>query len=110
MKLTKNEIQIFNELLGNDYIVVSQINGKCFALSENGSYYYNDCFEKTNEPFFMKQKYELLTPVKMIKFYGFYIMEPKEDIGVWYRGVLNSNGNYEFDCCADSIEEIVYSL
>lgn len=58
----------------------------------------------------MKQKYELLTPVKMIKFYGFYIMEPKEDIGIWYRGVLNSNGNYEFDCCADSIEEIVYSL
>ena len=56
MKLTKNEIQIFNELLGHDYIVVSQINGKCFALSENGSYYYNDCFEKTNEPFFMKQK------------------------------------------------------
>lgn len=30
MKLTKNEIQIFNELLGHDYIVVSQINGKCF--------------------------------------------------------------------------------
>ena len=83
MKLTKNEIQIFNELLGHDYIVVSQINGKCFALSENGSYYYNDCFEKTNEPFFMKQKYELLTPVKMIKFYGFYIMEPRG-----YRGMV----------------------
>lgn len=110
MKLTNKEIQIFNNLMGNDYILVSQIKGKCFALAENGLYYYNDCFEKTDNPIFMKQKYELLTPIKMIKFFEFYLMEPKEDIGVWYRGVLNNNGNYEFDCCADSIEEIVYSL
>ena len=40
----------------------------------------------------------------------FYLMEAKEDVGKWYRGVLNSNGNYKFDCYADSLEEIIYSL
>ena len=69
----------------------------------------NECFTKTDNSYSMK--YKLLTPVKMMCFNNyFYLMEAKEDVGIWYRGVLNSNGNYEFDCYADSLEEIIYSL
>ena len=110
MKLTDEEKNYLNKLMGNDYLVITKVEGKCFSLNVNGTYTYNECFEQTSNPFFMKQRYELLTPIKMIKFFQFYLMESKEDAGVWYRGVLNNNGNYEFDCCAESLEEIISSL
>ena len=111
MSLTNIEIELLDEMLGDEYSIVTEIPGKCFVLSLYGTYAYNECFTKTDDPYFMKQKYELLTPVKMICFNNyFYLMEAKEDVGIWYRGVLNSNGNYKFDCYADSLEEIIYSL
>ena len=37
-------------------------------------------------------------------------MNCSEEEMLWFRGQKNSNGNYEFDCCAEALEEIVESL
>ena len=110
MNLSKEETETLKNMLGDDYIIIDDVNGKCFALSLYGKYSYNDCFIKTTNEHFIAQKYDLLTPNKMIKFNDYYLLESKEEPGIWYRGFLTQNGNFEFDCCADSLEEIIWSL
>ena len=110
MRLSKEEKETIRKTLGDDYIIIDKVAGKCYALSLYGKYSYNDCFMKTTNEHFLTQKYELLTPNKMIRFNNWYLLEPKEEPGVWYRGFLTQNENYEFDCCADSLEEIIWSL
>lgn len=46
----------------------------------------------------------------MIKFYNYYLMYCDEDGGMWFRGRMDDNGNYEFDCGSESLEEIVSIL
>lgn len=110
MNLSKKELEILKKTLGENYIIIDKVIGKCFALSIYGKYTYNDCFIKTTNEHFISRKYDLLTPNKMINFNDFYLLESKENPGIWYRGFLTQNGNYEFDCCADSLEEIIWSL
>lgn len=110
IKYNENEIEILEERLGTKYEKLSFADGMCYVLDTNGKYSYNECFTPTQNEFFKSQRYQLLKPNKIIKFYNFYIMCSDEEIGVWFRGQKNSNGNYEFDCCADSLEEIIDSL
>ena len=110
MNLTKEEIEVINSLLGDRCLVMTQIDGKCFALNRYGTYTYYECFEEIYDPVIMERKYVLLTPLVMIKYIDFYLMKPKEQPESWYRGFLSVNGNYEFDCYMDSLEELVYSL
>ena len=110
MNITKKEMKVINDLPGDKYLIMTQIDGKCYCLSGRGQYSYYECFEEKYDSFIGKQKYELLTPLVMIKYYHFYLMKPKEDPESWYRGFLKRNGNYEFDCYMDSLEELVYSL
>ena len=110
IKYSENVKKILDEKLGTKYEVLSNIDGTCYVLDIKGTYYYNECFTPTQNLFFKKQKYQLIKPSIVIKFYNFYIMSSDEEIGLWFRGQKNSNGNYEFDCCADSLEEIIDSL
>ena len=59
---------------------------------------------------FKKQKYTIVEPKKMIKFCNYYLMYGDEDGGMWFRGRMDDNGNYEFDCGSESLEEIVSIL
>ncbi len=108
-KFIDSELQVLNELLGT-YEILTFVEGKFFALSEYGENSYFDCFECIEDDFFMQQKYELMKPKKVIKFYQYYIVETEEEPGIWYRGILRENGNYELDCCGDTLQEIIWSL
>lgn len=110
MDYTDKELKILEEWLGEKYEIISEIDGKCFVLNESGKYKYNDCFSKTQDNFFASQKYELVTPNKIVKFYQYYIIGCLEEEMFWYRGTKNSNGNYELDCYSEVLEEILASL
>lgn len=110
IKYSENEIKILRERLGTKYEMLSSVDGICFVLDVNGKFSYNECFAPTQNNFFKIQKYQLIEPRKIIKFYNYYIMCSDGEVGLWFRGQKNSNGNYEFDCCADSLEEIIDSL
>lgn len=107
-----NEVEkrVIDEMLGSRAEILSEVEGKCFVLDSDGEYSYNTCFEPTDKPFFAKQKYKLFVPIKIIKFFDFYFMYSEQEEAAWYRGVKNKNGNYEFDCYGDTLEELTYSL
>lgn len=109
-ELSNEEKNILNKMLGDDYILINHIQGKCYSLTEKGIYDYNSCFTPTTNSFFSNQKYELVTPIIVVQFYSYYIIKVKEYSELWFRGTQNSNGNYELDCCGDSLEEIIGSL
>ena len=109
MKYNENEKNVLEEKL-RMYEMLSSIEGACYVLDVNGKYNYNECFAPTSDDFFKNQKYQLVLPGKIVKFYNYYLMQSYEEMGLWFRGQKKSNGNYEFDCCADSLEEIIDSL
>ena len=106
----KQEIEIMRFFLGDDYEIISEVEGKCYVLTVGGKYGYNECFTHLDNEFFEKQRYDEIAPNRMFKVYGFFIMDSREEPNVWFRGEQNSNGNYEFDCCADSLQDIIEIL
>ena len=96
---------VLSKYAGNNFELLSHIEGETYVLSESGEYCYNDCFDATNNDFFAQQKYEKVTPYRIIKFYQFYLMNTKEEIDSWYRGRKDNSGNWEYDCVSDSLEE-----
>lgn len=105
MYLSDEEKVILSKYAGTKFELLSYIDGETYVLSEEGEYCYNDCFEATNTPFFAQQKYEKVTPYRIIKFYQYYLMNIKDDVNSWYRGRRDSSGNWEYDCVSDSLEE-----
>ena len=99
------EKEVLSKYAGNNCEILSYIEGETYVLSESGEYYYNDCFDVANNAFFARQKYEKVTPYRIIKFYRYYLMNTKEEVNSWYRGRRDSNGNWEYDCVSDSLEE-----
>ena len=99
------ETKILSKYTGNNFEALSCIEGVTYVLSEKGEYCYNDCFKPTDNDYFAQQKYEKVTPYRIIKFYQFYLMNTKEEINSWYRGRKDCNGNWEYDCVSDSLEE-----
>lgn len=108
--ISKSDILILTAKLGNGYEVMKNINEVCYVLDANGDYLYNECFVPTEIEMFQKQKYQLVTPRNIIKYYNFYLMKCSEEPDVWFRGIQNANGNYEFDCYADNIDDIISLL
>lgn len=94
----------------NDYEILSEVKGNIYILNDDGEYFYNECFNKTENNYLMNQKYEKATAFRMIKFYNDYIMESKEERGIWYRGRKDDGGNFEFECYFDNLEEAFSSL
>ena len=99
------ETNVLSKYTGNNFEVLSYIEGVTYVLSENGEYCYNDCFDATDNDYFAQQKYEKVIPYRIIKFYQYYLMNTKEELNSWYRGRKDSNGNWEYDCVSDSLEE-----
>ncbi len=103
--LSNEEKAVLLKYAGDDFELLSYIDGETYVLSEKGEYFYNDCFDVTKNAFFAQQKYEKVIPYRIIKYYQFYLMNTKEEIDCWYRGRKDSSGNWEYDCVSDSLEE-----
>ena len=72
------ETNVLSKYTGNNFEVLSYIEGVTYVLSENGEYCYNDCFDATDNDYFAQQKYEKVIPYRIIKFYQYYLMNTKE--------------------------------
>lgn len=105
MYLSDEEKAVLSRYAGTEFELLPHIEGDSYVLSEKGEYCYNDCFDVTNTAFFAQQKYEKVTPYRIIKFYQYYLMNTKEEVYSWYRGRKDSSGNWEYDCVSDSLEE-----
>lgn len=82
------------------------VEGESYILNNlRGTYLYNECFTPTEKEFFARQKYEKVIPYRIVKFYDFYLMNIKEERNIWYRGRKDDNGNWEYICYSDSLEE-----
>lgn len=96
---------------GNKYEILSCVEGESYFLNNvQGTYRYNECFKPTDKKMFMNQKYEKITPHRVIKFYEFYLMNIKEEKNVWFRGRKDANGNWEYICYSESLEEALSVL
>ena len=104
------EKRILLQYAGDSYEILTKIEGDSYILSENGNYRYNECFCPTDNDFFAKQRYEKTIPYRIIKFYQYYLMNVEEKKDVWYRGHKDINGNWEYECYSDSLEEAFESL
>lgn len=107
---TKLELDIIEKFCGKDYKIVDKLEGNHFILNMKGNLYYNDCFKETKNDFLANRKYEHANPNRIIKFYHYYIMETKNEIGLWYRGTELESMKFEYDICGESLEEIFDSL
>lgn len=88
------------------YEILSQIEGESYILnSVEGKYGYNECFSPSDKKMFVHQKYEKVTPDRIIKFCDFYLMNTIEEKNIWYRGRKDVNGNWEYICYSDSLNE-----
>ncbi|MFG6356407.1 MAG: hypothetical protein K1W26_06210, partial [Acetatifactor sp.] len=66
---------------------------------------HNECFSPSDKKMFVHQKYEKVTPDRIIKFCDFYLMNTIEEKNIWYRGRKDVNGNWEYICYSDSLDE-----
>ena len=102
---SNEEKEVLLKYAGSTYEILPSIEGKSYVLNNiKGEYQYNDCFKPTNKAFFAKQKYEEVIPHRIIKFYHFYLMNIEGE-NIWYRGRKDENGNWEYTCYTDSLEE-----
>ena len=108
--LDEYERKVLKIHTNNDYYILTEIQGECYVLSANGILTYNDCFKYTDDEYFKNQKYERVVSYRMIKVYHYYLMQILNEPNIWYRGRKDENQNYEFDCCCDSLEEMLESL
>ena len=106
---SEKERKILKDYLGANYHVLESISGKCYVLNENGNLRYNDCFETITDSYLSKQVYCEVIPNRMICFYTFYLMQI-DGRKSWFRGRKDTNGNYEFDCEAEDLEEVLETL
>lgn len=104
----KNVLHIWG---GDKCEILSSVEGESYILnSSRGTYLYNECFAPTEKEFFARQKYEKVIPYRIVKFCQFYLMNIKEEKNIWYRGRQDNNGNWEYICYSDSLEEAFEGL
>ena len=63
------ETNVLSKYTGNNFEVLSYIEGVTYVLSENGEYCYNDCFDATDNDYFAQQKYEKVIPYRICLLY-----------------------------------------
>jgi len=91
---------------GDRYEILSYIEGESYILNNvQGTYRYNECFKPTDKKMFVSQKYEKAVPYRIVRFNDFYLMNTKDEKNIWYRGRKDANGNWEYICYSDSLEE-----
>lgn len=106
----EEEKKVIKEYGGENCEILSSVDGNSYILNEYGNLFYNDCFKKTDNVFLKQQRYEKVIPNRVIKFYNYFLMETNVEKGIWYRGRMDKNGNWEYDCCCDNLEEVFESL
>lgn len=111
---TNTEKKVLEIWKDKELKVLSEINCKCFIINwENkGKYNYEICFGKSNNnDYFEKNKtFDIAIPRRIIKYYQYYLMETMEQLGIWFTGEKQVNGNLEFLWQFDSLEKAFDSL
>ena len=67
---SNKELKALDEKFGTRYEIITNITGKCFVLDVNGEYEYNECFTPTQNDYFKRQRYQLVRPIKVVKFFN----------------------------------------
>ena len=91
--------------IGEGYIILDKFEYECFILCTTGEYYFNDCFEKTDNENWMKLRYDKAKPHRIIKFYDYYFVETLEEKGKWWRATQDKNGNLELTAYSENLGE-----
>lgn len=110
INFSDEEMRILQRFGGKYYEILSAIEGDSYILTDNGDYFYNDCFEPMDNDYFMNQKYEKAIPNRVVKFSNYYLMETIEEKEIWYKGRKDRNGNWEYECYCNSLKEAFESL
>lgn len=109
-EFTKEEKEVISKWGDPKLIILSEISNKCYLLNEYGDLTYEECFGETNDSYFNIQHYFLARPRRIIKFYSYYLLENRNEIGEWYVGEKQKNGAIEFYKCSESLKEAFDSL
>jgi len=107
---TVEEKEILKDYAGNDYEVMTHIEGDSFVLCVSGELSYEQCFGATDNAYSNRQHYEKVIPYRMLRVFSYYLMNTKDDLNIWYRGSKNQSGNWEYECCSDSLKEAIEFL
>ena len=109
-KFSVSEKGAIENMCGNCYEILKKIDGNCYILCDDGDKFYNDCFAHSNNDFLSKQKYKLVKPIRAVKLNEIYLVEIKNEQGIWNRGRLDFNNNIELMCYSESLEDALESL
>lgn len=109
-KFSEEEKKVLDYYLRNDYTILNEIMNNCFILSRNGEFSYNECFTPVNDFSINNFRFSKANPKRVIKVYGFYLMEVTKEEGHWYRGEQDENQNIRFYGYCESLEYAIRSL
>lgn len=110
---SEKEKEVLSQFIGKEckeFEILSFVDGESYVFSDDGEYYYNECFEALEVPLSTKLKYDKIVPYRVIRFYSYYLLNCSDDQNIWYRGQRDSNGNWRYDCYSDSLEEAFESI
>ena len=107
---SEDEKRVLLECAGDDYEILSFIEGESYVLCDKGEFRYNQCFKRTYTRYFARQKYKKVLPYRIIRSDYIYLMNCEEDKSIWYTGRKDENGNWEYTCYSDSLEEAIDSI
>ena len=107
---TEDEMQTISFYCGDKVNILSEISNNCYVFDLNGQFYYNECFDAAKNEYFAKKKYNKVTPIKIFEFASHYILKCKEYDDLWFKGRLDTNGNYEFTTNSEQLTYLLESL
>lgn len=109
-EFTEEEIEIIRYYCGNEASFLNEMDNSCYVFDLDGQYLYDQCFEKAKNDYFARKKYNRVKPIKAFEFAKYYIMKCYEYEGLWFKGRLDANGNYEFTTNSEELSIILESL
>lgn len=109
-EFTKEEEEMISKWKDPKLIILNEIYNNCYLINEYGNLSYEECIGKTSDSYFNTQHYFLAQPRRMIKFYSYYLLEDENEIGEWYVGEKQKNGEIEFYKCSENLMEAFDSL
>ena len=108
--MNSNMLLLENRMKGC-YQIMEEIRGEHFVLDYQGDLLYGECFgEVDKNSIFAKQNYKKVTPYRIVKIGGFFIMECFEYSSGIFRGTELMKNKYEYDVFSESLEEILDSI
>ena len=105
-----DEMQTISFYCGDKANILGEISNDCYVFDLHGRYFYNECFEAAKNEYFASKKYNKVTPIKIFEFASYYVMKCEEYKNLWFKGRLDSNGNYEFTTNSEELSFLLESL